>query len=326
MSLPMTFDERDHGGGLDAAVALYGGTRADWIDLSTGINPRPYPLPDLPGSVWTALPDTGAVRALERAARDFWMVPEGAAVLASPGASVLIAGIPRLATPGRVRIVERSYNEHAAAFCAAGWEVLHSEPGDARAEARVVVHPNNPTGMMWSGEDEAPGRGLVVIDESFCEVVLGNTRVRDMAERPGVVILKSLGKFWGLAGLRLGFAIGDPRLIARLREMLGPWPVSGPALAVGRAALEDMGWANRTRQRMHVDVARLDALVEARGGELVGGTALFRLYRVDDAARWQERLAKGRVWSRVFPYDATWLRLGLPPEDRWDQLEAALGR
>lgn len=326
MSLPVTFDERDHGGGLDAAVALYGGDRSDWIDLSTGINPRPYPLPELTASVWTALPDTGAVRALECAARDFWMVPEGAAVLAAPGASSLIASIPRLAGPGRVRIVERSYNEHAAAFRASGWEVVATEAEGDRAEARVVVHPNNPTGLMWSGADEPPGRGLMVIDESFCEVVLGNTRVRDMAERPGVVILKSLGKFWGLAGLRLGFAIGDVRLIARLREMLGPWPVSGPALTVGRAALEDMTWANRTRQRLHVDVARLDALVEARGAELVGGTALFRLYRVDDAAGWQEKLAKGRVWSRVFPYDPSWLRLGLPPDHGWAQLEAALAR
>lgn len=324
MSLPLSFDDRDHGGGLDAAVALFGGTRAEWVDLSTGINPRPYPVPDIPQQVWTALPDTAATRALELAARDFWMVPEGAAVLAAPGASALIANMPRLAAPGRVRIIERTYNEHEAAFRAAGWDVVRAEPDGGRAEARVVVHPNNPTGLMWSGDDEAPGRGLMVIDESFCDVVLGNTRVRDMAEKPGVVILKSLGKFWGLPGLRLGFAIGDPALIARLREMLGPWPVSGPALHVGRVALEDMIWANRTRQRQHVDVARMDALVQMRGAELVGGTAMFRLYAVDDAARWQQRLAKGKVWSRTFPYEPTWLRLGLPPDDGWDQLEAAL--
>ena len=108
MTPPVSFDERDHGGGLDAAVALYGGAREDWIDLSTGINPRPYPLPQIPQSAWIALPDTGAKRALERAARDFWMVPEGAAVLAAPGASALIASIPRLAAPGRVRVIERT--------------------------------------------------------------------------------------------------------------------------------------------------------------------------------------------------------------------------
>ncbi len=311
---------REHGGGLDAAIARYGGRRADWLDLSTGINPVHYPLPDLPPDAWTQLPDQGAVAALEAAARDFWMVPEGAAVLAAPGASALIANMPRLRPAGRVRIAARSYNEHEAAFRAAGWEI-----GADDASARVVVHPENPTGVMWRGEDERPGtRDLLVIDESFCDIALGNTHVREMALWPGVVILKSLGKFWGLAGLRLGFAIGDPDLIARLAAMLGPWPVSGLALHAGRMALEDMRWANATRQRLTVDVARMDATVQMKGAELIGGTALFRLYRVDDAAKWQERLARGKVWSRVFSYEPTWLRLGLPPADRWNQLEAAL--
>jgi cobalamin biosynthetic protein CobC len=310
---------RDHGGGLDAAMARWGGTRADWIDLSTGINPRPFPLPYIPPEAWAALPDTGAMAALDAAARDFWMVPAGAGVLAAPGASALIARIPALFAPDRVRIAERTYNEHAAAFSNAGWEVVRDGPG----AARVVVHPNNPTGRMWSGED-AHVRRLTVIDESFCDIALGDTHVRSRGAEPGVVILKSLGKFWGLAGLRLGFAIGDPDLIGALREMLGPWPVSGPALTVGRAALTDMDWANRTRQRLHVDIARLDALMQAKGAAVAGGTALFRLYEVDDAAAWQDRLARGRVWSRVFPYEPRWLRLGLPPDDRWDQLEAAL--
>ncbi len=311
---------RDHGGGLDAAIAKYGGKRADWIDLSTGINPVHYPVPDVPQYGWTALPDMAAVNALEAAARDFWMVPEQAAVLAAPGASALIANMPHLLPTGRVQIAQRSYNEHEAAFRGAGWE-LTSE----NAEARVVVHPNNPTGMMWSGQDEAhTTRRLLVIDESFCDIALGNTHVREMSLQPGVVILKSLGKFWGLAGLRLGFAIGDPVMINQLKDRLGPWPVSGPALEIGRRALEDMRWANATRQRLTVDVARMDAIVQTKGAELIGGTALFRLYKVDNALKWQKKLARRRVWSRVFPYDDTWLRLGLPPADKWGQLEAAL--
>jgi cobalamin biosynthesis protein CobC len=319
------FERRDHGGGLDAAVALYGGTRGDWLDLSTGINPRAYPVPEIPPEAFTQLPDRGAAGALEAAARAFWMVPDGAAVLAAPGASALIANIPRLAAPGRVRLVERSYNEHDAAFRAAGWEVARADPDEGPlAEARVVVHPNNPTGNMFSGENEPEGRPLLVIDESFCDVILYNSRVEGWALKPGVVILKSLGKFWGLPGLRLGFAIGDPALIGQLKEMLGPWPVSGVAQHVGRVALEDMDWANMNRQVMNLDVARMDALLEAKGAELIGGTGLFRLFRVDDSARWQEKLAQGKVWSRIFPYDPTWLRLGLPPVDRWDQLEAAL--
>lgn len=312
---------RDHGGGLDAAAAHYGGMRDQWVDLSTGINPRPFPIPPLSQDAWTALPDVSAAKALEEAARDFWMVPAGAAVLAAPGASALIAKIPSLVATGRVRIAERTYNEHEAAFRTQGWEVVR---GDAPAEARVVVHPNNPTGLLWSGEDEPPGRPLMVIDESFCDIALGASQVRARATEPGTLILKSLGKFWGLAGLRLGFAIGDPDLIGSLREALGPWPVSGPALQIGRAALEDMDWANTTRQRLHVDVARMDALLQSNGAEVAGGTALFRLYRVDDAQAWQDRLAQGHVWSRVFSYEPTWLRLGLPPDHGWAKLEAAL--
>jgi len=311
------FEQRDHGGGLDAAVALYGGTRDGWLDLSTGINPRAYPVPEIPADAFTALPDRVAAEALERAARAFWEVPDGAAVLAAPGASSLIANIPRLLPEGgRARIVERSYNEHEAAFRAAGFEILRGEAEDGPlAEARVVVHPNNPTGNMFSGDNEPEGRKLLVIDESFADVILAYSRTQAWSVKPGVIVLKSLGKFWGLPGLRLGFAIGDPVLIGQLKEMLGPWPVSGVAQHVGRIALEDMDWANQTRQVMNLDVARMDALVQARGAELIGGTGLFRLYRVDDAAHWQEKLAQGKVWSRIFPYDPSWLRLGLPPRE-----------
>lgn len=315
--------QREHGGGIDAAVARFGGTRADWVDLSTGINPHPYPFPQLTGDIWTALPDAGAEQALITAARAFWQVPAGAAVLAAPGASVLIAQIPALMPPGRVRIAARTYNEHAAAFAHHGWEVVQDDT-HRRAEARVVVHPNNPTGQLWFATDEAPWRPLVVIDESFCDATPGDSHVPVGATEPGVLILKSLGKFWGLAGLRLGFVIGDPTLVDKLRDALGPWPVSGPALTIGRVALEDMEWATRTRQRLHVDAARLDALMQSKGAEVAGGTTLFRLYKVDDAGAWQARLARGHVWSRVFSYDPTWLRLGLPPEHGWDRLEAAL--
>lgn len=119
---------RDHGGGIDAAAAIYGGHRADWIDLSTGINPVPYPVPDLPTSSWTALPDQGAAAALAAAARRFWAVPDGADVLAAPGASALIAQIPRLAEPARVIIPAPTYNEHAASFAGQGWQVAVQAP------------------------------------------------------------------------------------------------------------------------------------------------------------------------------------------------------
>ena len=310
----------DHGGGVDAAVRQYGGAREKWLDLSTGINPLAYPVPEFSQHDWQALPDRGAQDALVQAARAFWQVPIGAAVLAAPGASSLIARIPALLPPGRVWIPAPTYNEHGHSFAAAGWDVNHAPAG----EASVFVHPNNPDGRQWRAADVTAD--LCVIDESFCDVMPEKSLIA-LAARPGVIVLKSFGKFWGLAGLRLGFAIGDPAMIARLAQMLGPWPVSGPALTVGTQALSDDKWTRATRARLALDAARLDTLVGSVGASLVGGTSLFRLYQTSDAAMWQANLAKCQIWSRVFPYSRSWLRLGLPGRTvDWARLADALAR
>lgn len=305
---------RDHGGGIDAARARWGGARSEWIDLSTGINPVPWPVPPLPAEAWCALPDSGAAARLEDAARALWRPPPGAALLAVPGASAAIAAIPRLVPPGAVRIDGPTYNEHLAAFAAAGWRPA----GDGPAGAEVVVHPNNPDGRLAAAAPDAP---LAVIDESFCDAVPDATLIA-AAARPGTLVLKSFGKFWGLAGLRLGFAVGDPALLAALAERLGPWPVSGPALAVGALALADRPWADAARARLAADAARLDALLAPRG-RLVGGTPLFRLYDCDAPAL-HARLARARILSRPFPWSDRRLRLGLPAPDDWPRLRAAL--
>ncbi len=307
--------QRDHGGGLDAAIKRYGGVRAEWLDLSTGINPVPYPIPPLPGHVWTGLPDTDAMERLIGLARSYWQVPDGAAILPASGASALIAQLPRMRPAGRVEIPGPTYNEHGAAFRAAGWTL--DEDG---YDALVAVHPNNPDGLMWDADKlNAP---LTIIDESFCDVTPGESHIA-LSARPGTIVLKSFGKFWGHAGLRLGFAIGDPAIITDLKEALGPWHVSGVALAIGAEALSDPAWADETRTRLAQDAAKLDKIVTAKGAVSLGGTDLFRLYQVQDAAAAQAHLARHKIWSRIFPYADNWLRLGLPHPDRWAQVEAA---
>ena len=226
--------------------------------------------------------------------------------------------------PGRdAWIPGPTYNEHAAAFRARGRAVLTEGP---QAPVHVHVHPNNPDGRLW---DAAFGNAeMTVIDESFCDTCPDASHIARTA-RPGTIVLKSFGKFWGLAGLRLGFAIAHPDTLSppdapALGDLLGPWPVAGPALAIGARALSDADWAERTRMRLAKDATRLDTLLTSKGAALLGGTPLFRLYEVDDAAAWQERLARHRVWSRIFPYSAQWLRLGLPAPERWGQLVDAL--
>ena len=199
----MTKKSNDHGGGLDGAARQYGGKRTDWIDLSTGINPLPYGVSGIQPDAWIALPDQTAATNLTDAARAFWNVPDTAAILAAPGASSLIANMPRLAQTASVDIAGPTYNEHASAFELAGWKT------DGAAAAQVVVHPNNPDGRLWSIDQiKAP---LRIIDESFCDVMPLQSLIQHAAE-PGTIVLKSFGKFWGLAGLRLGFAIGEPAI------------------------------------------------------------------------------------------------------------------
>jgi len=306
-------NKRDHGGGLDAAVATYGGVRSDWLDLSTGINPVPYPVGEISPEAWTALPDQGAMDRLLAAARVFWNVPDGAEIVAANGASAIIAAMPHIWGGQRTLIPAPTYNEHAAAFAANGWDVVPEGMGDVT----IVVHPNNPDGRVWQ-VSQLPKP--VIIDESFCEVLTEASHV-DIATVPDTIVLKSFGKFWGLAGARLGFVICTPNLARKVQDQLGPWSASGPALEIGARALADPAWAKATRVRLAADAKRLDDLV---GWKLVGGTDLFRTYEVPDAATMQDKLARGHVWSRIFPYSKTWIRLGLPAPDRWEQLEAAL--
>lgn len=317
---------RDHGGNLAEAMARYGCTRADWLDLSTGINPQPYPVGTLAPEAWTRLPEADAFARLGHAARQAYEVAPEAACIAAPGASALIRLMPRLAPPAKVAIPGPTYNEHAAAFRAEGWEVVdRPAPG---VTAAVIVNPNNPDGRLWRRDElrvMAEALDLLVVDESFMEPDPAEAMAPE-ADMPGLVVLRSFGKFYGLAGLRLGFALAAPALAARIADGLGPWAVSGPAIEIGTQALADADWAEATRSCLAQDAARLRELGLQAGWRPVGGTALFQTFETGDALAAQARLAEAHIWSRAFPYAQGWLRLGLPgdPAD-WARLERALG-
>lgn len=316
---------RDHGGNLDWARARWGG--AGWIDLSTGINRVPWPVPALPAEVWTALPTRSAQAALIAAAQAAYGTR--APMVALAGAQAAIQLVPGLAAPGLARVVAPTYNEHAASLRAAGWRVEEvAEPEAlAGADLAVVVNPNNPDGRHWPRARLlalAGQVGRLVVDESFADAEPSESLASE-AGRDGLLVLKSFGKFYGLAGVRLGLALGCEADVAFLAERAGPWPVSGPALEIGRRALADRAWTRATVARLAKDTRRLDALAERLGWSLVGGTALFRTYAMPDAEAAQERLARARVWSRIFPWSATWIRLGLPAPGEWARLEDLAG-
>lgn len=305
---------RDHGGDIDAAIATYGGVRKDWIDLSTGINPIPYPVPDFPSDVITQLPDTGLYQSLETAARRFWNVPNDMGIIPASGASAFISLLPRILKGTTARVSHPTYNEHRASFEAAGWQMTDSAP-----DVDISVHPNNPDGRQATRNTQCDWQ---IIDESFCDICPEASFVPQMTSN--MIILKSFGKFWGLAGLRLGFVIAPHALCTTLQNALGPWAVSGPALLVGAKALSDPDWAKETRLRLATERAGLSTLMHKMGAETVGGTDLFQLYAVDDAEAWQTHLARHHIWTRVFPYSKTYLRLGIPTSAQLVKLKAAL--
>ncbi|WP_323765263.1 threonine-phosphate decarboxylase CobD [Marinovum sp.] len=316
---------RDHGGNLDAAIARLGGSPTDWLDLSTGINPDPYPLPTIPAEAWAVLPRKSDMARLCDAASRAYATP--ARVIAVNGAQGAIQLVPWLARPGRAAVLAPTYNEHAAALRACGWQVAEVATLDALrgTDLAVVVNPNNPDGRRHAPEALlalAQQVGLLIVDESFADPEPELSIAGQM--RDNLVVLRSFGKFYGLAGLRLGFALAQGDLADRLGEMAGPWPVSGPAIEVASAALADRDWQARCITRLTEGAARLDALAAEAGWTPIGGTPLFRTYTTPDASAAQETLARHRVWSRIFPYSDSWLRLGLPPGERWAQLEAAM--
>jgi len=318
---------RDHGGNLHEAIARWGGTLADWIDLSTGINRVAYPLPALPPEVWTALPSRTARDRLVSAAADAYGTT--AAILPVAGAQAAIQMVPRLTAPGRARVLSPTYNEHAGALRAAGWQVEDVATIDALAGAdlAIVVNPNNPDGRSYQPAtllDLAGRVGRLVVDESFADPRPALS-VAAQAGNGGMLVLRSFGKFYGLAGLRLGFVLGTPADIEALDAMAGPWPVPGAALEIGRVALRDRDWADATTRRLTAEVPRIDGIGAGAGWTPLGGAELFRLFDTPDATAAQARLARARIWSRIFPYSPGWLRLGLPGSPaEWAWLEEAL--
>ncbi len=319
---------RDHGGDLDRAMAEFGGASAHWIDLSTGINRQPYPLPDLPTRLWQDLPRAVDLARVCAAASALYGLPQSH-IVPLAGAQASIQLYPRLAPPGRARVLGPTYNEHAGSLTAQAWKVeTVFDIKDLRgADLAVIVNPNNPDGRHWPAQtlrDLAKDVGRLIVDESFADPVPEISMAAE-AGQGGLIVLRSFGKFWGLAGLRLGFVLGDPADIAALSSLSGPWSVSGPACWIGAAALADEGWRQATISRLTAEAARLDALALAAGWHLVGGTALFRTYAVPDAAQAQSTLACAQIWTRVFPYSKIWIRLGLPgTAAEWERLAAAM--
>jgi cobalamin biosynthetic protein CobC len=322
-----------HGGDLTQVRTRFPNAPEPWIDLSTGINPCPFPIPPIPAEAWTRLPEAAEVAELERVAAEAFGVHDPACIAATPGTQALIQMLPRLLGGARVGILGFTYQEHTRVWRGAGRAVELVERADdlAHFDIGLLVNPNNPDGRSVAADDlaglaldmAATGRRLVV-DEAFVEVMGEGASLAPRLPMGGAIVLRSFGKTWGLAGLRLGFCVADADFARAVRAAFGPWAVSGPAIAIGRAALADRAWLATTIDRLRRDAHRLDALASGAGCRIVGGTPLFRLIERPDAGRFADRLAEAGIHVRRFPHAPDLLRLGLPGEPAaWSRLEVA---
>ncbi|MGB3874214.1 MAG: threonine-phosphate decarboxylase CobD [Shinella zoogloeoides] len=323
-----------HGGGIAAAAARYGGRPEDWLDLSTGINPNPVAVPEVDIAAWHRLPDRHRQDAARIAAQRYYATSE-ALPLPVPGTQSVIQFLPRLVSPGRrAAVLSPTYGEYARVLANAGVAVDRIASLDAVTEAHglvVVVNPNNPDGWLFPREAllslharVAAKGGLLVVDEAF-----GDMRpegcIAPLAgdDRPGLLVFRSFGKFFGLAGLRLGFAIGEAAVLDRIEDGLGPWAVSGPALTIATMLMASD--TSAIRRAIDGRKAALDAVLAAAGLTVAGGTGLFSLVDHADAAAIHEGLCRHHVLVRPFDYNPRWLRFGLSPDARGDgRLAAAL--
>src|SRR5580693_9256859 len=323
-----------HGGDLGAARRRFPGAPEPFIDLSTGINPYPYPVPRLAAELFARLPAPADVQALARAAARAYGAPSESHVVPIPGTQIVLPIVARLVPPGGAAVLTPGYAEHGRAAALAGHKVEAVTRLDDCGEAALVIvaNPNNPDGRLFARSDlltlasELRRRdGLLVIDEAFMDVAPAGLSLAPDVASGNMVALRSFGKFFGLAGLRLGFALAAPPLGKKIAAALGPWAVSGPAIAVGAQALADTPWIERTRARLDKSTQRLDAMLADLALPLVGGTSLFRLVQTPAANALFQHLGEAGIWVRVFPQNAKWLRFGLPGnEAAWKRLKAAL--
>jgi cobalamin biosynthesis protein CobC len=320
----------EHGGRLRHAATHYQIPLVDWLDLSTGLAPYCWPLPPVPMRDWMRLPEEDD--GLEIAAVGYYGTVN---ILPVAGSQAAIQTVPSLFAGARVAIIEPCYAEHRHAWERQGFAPLSLRAADVEAalpslDVLVVVNPNNPTGshisahQLWRWRERLASRGgCLVVDEAFCDLQ-PELSLASKAGCPGLVVLRSLGKFFGLAGARLGFVLAERSLLAALHERVGPWTVSGPARRIGQAVLNDRETQALWRLRIQNDGARLGQLLAECGLPPAGNTGLFAWVPCDTAEALHGHLARLGILVRHVP-EPSGVRFGLPGcESGWRRLEQAL--
>lgn len=319
MSDPWTW----HGGGLVAAQRRFGG--GEWIDLSTGINPHPWPDAAKLDCNWQRLPDPEGLAELEVVAAAYFGADQRH-VCAVPGSEIGLRLIGAL-IGGPAQHVAPGYRTHSA-MITGSTATAFATVRDGRG-ALILANPNNPDGENRDAAAMhkllARRDGWLLVDEAFADADPAASLAAMVSDEERLVVFRSFGKFFGLAGVRLGFVVAPQAMVAGLRQMLGAWPLSAAAIAIGTAAYRDHNWIAAARERLPREATRLDATLIRRGHRPIGACPLFRLIEVNDARALFERLAQRAILTRPFADQPHRLRIGLPADaDALARLDAAL--
>jgi len=319
----------EHGGNLSAAVAQYKIPLEHWLDLSTGINPCHYPIPEIPAHLWRNLPNDED--GLIAAAAQYYGCQ---ALIPTSGSQAALQTLPKLRPLSKVAMLNPMYQEHAHAWQRCGHQVMRfSDLNDAdlisNADVVLVCNPNNPTGKQFAPQDLlqlhaslAKRGGWLIVDEAFMDATPEHS-IAQHAHLEGLFVLRSLGKFFGLAGARVGFLLAAPAQLQQIKEELGPWTIAGASRYIAMQALQDFAWQKNTRLTLVNNSQRLASLLTQYGLKPTAGTALFQYIATDAAHHLHDKLARQGVWVRKF-IEQPALRFGLPDDNRWQQLEQAL--
>ncbi|ROS01919.1 L-threonine O-3-phosphate decarboxylase [Sinobacterium caligoides] len=315
-----------HGGNLRQMAERYQIDHGQWLDLSTGVNPYHYPIGDIPAVFFQHLPDSQ--EALLQAARRYYGCQS---LLACSGSQQVIQIMPRLIAPIRVALPDSGYQEHAYRWQLAGhtpcWydgyspETLEALIVDEGVEVAVIINPNNPTTalisvekiLQWAGVMAERG-GLLIVDEAFIDLTPVQS-VAPFADRAGLMVLRSVGKFFGLAGIRVGFVLAETALLRRVEQELSPWQVSGPAEYLMIEALSDTPWQHANSQAINESKEMLAALLRQHLVSRIDDGGLFLSCRLehDAALSLYEKLARRGIAIRWGVYNKRWafVRFGL---------------
>ncbi|MHB8346036.1 MAG: threonine-phosphate decarboxylase CobD [Acidiferrobacterales bacterium] len=322
----------EHGGGIIAASGQYGIPIGDWLDLSTGINPNSWPVPEIPAALWRRLPEHED--GLIQAAAGYY---QSRSLLPVAGSQAAIQIVPRLRGCCRVGVLAPSYSEHQYAWSCAGHSVVNIAAGEINAaiaelDVLVLCNPNNPTAvafpaetlLSWHAKLASKG-GWLVVDEAFIDAT-PELSVARHAGKDGLIVLRSMGKFFGLAGIRTGFVFAWPQLLNAVQNQSGPWAISGPARWIASLALQDRKWQVSARESLAQSSAKLQTLLSRYDLAPAGSTLLFSWIMTEQAAVVHEMLARQGILTRYFAAPSS-IRFGLPgSETERQRLEDVLGK